>query len=446
MADDPTDPDAPQPRHPDDEGFWPAPGRTSPPPAHSPDVDFTAPRRPHPGMPQGADPRGYDRPGERKRGRSSVRWLVPIIAFAVLATLAGGVVTWTTQWRHQAGVNSEDAAVRSLHRPAPPGWSTEMAWYREVSSAPPVITVSSNRVAFVEDGKLTVLDADSGSTTFRSRSLQLSPNAQPVVTRAEDQTTVGVLDGSTLLLWQLPAPDGAAGRRISLPLNARLYSQNGGLLVIAGDKRWRVDAELELAPLQVHDGHVPLGVTASGDLISAPETSSWTFTSVEGTPRTVRVDRKPRETKGDMNIAWSSRGVVLAWGEAADPGRRTVGFYDAVDGKLLAEGTLSAQQVADGLPLTASEEARYASAGPMLADLETGKVAVIPGWSTVMSNQAGLYGNVNGSRQFWTSAEGSVEIEPGAGIPWGLAASGLAIVMDTEDDGAFVIGGLRPQR
>lgn len=418
--------------------FWPAPGQTSPPPQSGPELDFTAPRD----APTVFVPSTATAPAARNNPLP-LRWLIPVVVLVLLMGF-GGVYLWQQGLPFGADQEQPAASGRVLNRTAPPGWTTELAWYRDIATTP-AVAVAQNRVAFFEDGRLTVLDADSGMPEFSSRPLELSPNAQPLLSRVDGLPVVGVLDGSNLTLWQLPAPDGAAGTRISLALNAQVFTQSGGILVSTRDQQWSVSNELTLTSLKLPADHVALGVTGEGELLSAPATDSWTFTG-PGRERTeVRVQDRPEGTEGPMQVAWSSRGVVVAWGTMSDPGRRTVGFYDTREGTLLAEGTLSAQQVADGLPLTVAEHADFASAGPLLADLGSGTVHTAPGWSTVMSNNHGLYGTVNGSRQFWNGQDEPVELEPGTGVPWGVSNSGLAIVMDTADSGEFTLGALRPE-
>lgn len=414
--------------------FWPAPGQTSPPPEHSPDIDFTAPhyapqRHPDAGRPN-------DGPGQW------LRWVIPAIVLVVIAGLSG-LYVWRLRGNGSDAGDSPTTSGHVLSRPAPPGWSQEIAWSHAVSSTP-AIAVMSNRVAFLEGNRLTVLDADSGSTEFASPPVEVSPNASPIIARVEGRPVVGIQDGATLTLWNLPTPDGSPGERISLPLNAQVFGQNGGLLVTSGTESWRVNEKLELEPVSLPKDHVAVGVTGDGSMLSAPENASWMFTDTKGQRRVVRAEGKPDGTRGEMNITWGSRGVIAAWGEMRDPTRRSVALYEAEDGTMLAQGTLSAQQVADGLPLTVSEHGVNASAGPLLANLETGAVDVVPGWSTVMSNDRGLYGTVNGTRQFWSEATGPTELQPGAGVPWGVSNSGLAVMVDPTPEGDFAIVGLRP--
>ena len=423
-----------------DDRFWPEPGRTSPPPVSSPEIDFTTPKDP---APQQMPPRGGRRGGRRKGGLPDmIRWILPVIALAVVAAL-GGIHLWRSNSPMTEPPPASQGANRVLNRPAPPGWTPELAWHQNIATTP-AVSVLMNRVAFVQDGRLTVVDGDSGSEEFISPPLQLSPNAVPVISRIAGRPVVGVQDGSVLTLWPLPSPNGAAGTRITLPLNAHVFGQSGGLLVSTGNGSWRLTKELELEPLNLPGQHVALGVNGDGELLSAPLENSWTFTDREDHSRQVEIIDKPEGTVGGMKIAWSSRGVVAAWGEMRDRSRRTVGLYSADTGDLLAQGRLSAQQVADGMPLTVSEHATHAAAGPLLADLQTGDVQVVPGWSTVMSNDVGMYGTVNGTRQFWTAKSGVTELRPGTGVPWGVSNSGLAIVVDTNTDGSFAIGGLRP--
>lgn len=421
--------------HPHGEQFWPAPGRTSPPPVSGPDLDFTAPG-PH---------RAPTPPPPRKRRRQGSGWLRWVVVAVVLLVVAGLTGVYVYRDRLDgASVAPGASEGQGLNRPAPPGWTSEVAWSHEVGSTPALVAMA-NRVAFIEDGRLVVLEADSGALEFRSPALRMSPNASPIVTKVSGRSVVGVQDGAMLTLWRMPSPNGSAGTQVQLPLNARVFGQMGGLLFTSGTQAWRLNSDLELDEVTIPPDHVSLGVTGESELLTAPEEGEWTFTDTSGEQRVVKANGKPAGTEGEMKVAWASRGVIVAWGAMRDPSRRTVGFYESDNGELLAEGRLSAQQVADGMPLTVSEHGANASAGPLLADLRTGDVEVVPGWSTVMSNSSGLFGTVNGTRQFWSSESGTTELEPGTGVPWGVSNSGLAIVLDPLPSGGFALVGLRPR-
>jgi hypothetical protein len=379
-------------------------------------------------------------PGRRPRPAQ----LIVGVLIAVVALV--GVLLFVTS---QFGGTPQSAGTqvpRPLDRPGPPGWSSTFAWSAEIPTVTDSVAVGENRVGRIDSrGALQIHHADTGVVELTTAPNTVSNTAKPFIAVAQGATVAGIVDGANLLAWPLSAVDGAEGHQITLALNARLYQQGGGLMVSTGTEHWVVTSDFTLAPVAVPTDHVALAVSPQGMLLSAPPQGSWSINpSRPGVlSQVVRPRVTPPGTVGEMQVAWSSRGVIAAWGNTDDPGRRTVGLYRAATGELLAGATLPTGAVLDGLPLTVSPGAEYASAGPMLARLSDGKVHVVERWSTIMSDSKSLYGSRDGITLAWRGEE-PIELDPGTMIPWGISDRGYAIVLDSHDGTQVRLGALVP--
>lgn len=370
---------------------------------------------------------------------------VKIIAGIVIAVVAlAGVLLMAVG---QLTANEEAAPVGPQHlsRPAPPGWQTTFTWSTDIPAVTGTIAVGQNRVAFLDTrGTLHVLDADSGSSVFSTAANPVTTNAKPFIALAQDTPVAGVVDGPTLLMWPLDGASGAEARQISLALNARVYQHGGGLMVSTGKEHWVVTSAFTLAPVIIPADHVALGVTPDGLLLSAPPRGGWTVWSPNPStaPKVIHPEANPPGTVGEVQVAWSSRGILVAWGNTSDPESRTVGLYEVASGRLLASETLPTATVQNGLPLTVSPGATYASAGPLLARLSDGDVRIVERWSTIMSDSKNLYGTRDGVKMVWSGGE-AAEMDPKAVVPWGVSERGYAIVLDPLQGNLVRLGALR---
>lgn len=370
---------------------------------------------------------------------------VRILAAVVIALIAmAGVILFSlNQARTPAAAPAP--AVTQLSRTAPAGWSTTYAWSTTLPEITGQVAVGQNAVAFIDShGSLDVRQADTGQPIFTSAPNTVSSSARPFIAVTQGVPVAGIVDGVNLMLWSLDASSSEA-RQITLALNARVFQQGGGLMVSTGKEHWVVTSQFTLNPVPLPEDHVALGVTPEGFLLSAPPSGSWSINhpGSDIPTETVRPERSPEGTVGEMQVAWAARGVICAWGNTADPEQRTVGLYDASTGELLASHTLSKNVVQNGLPLTVSPGGEYASAGPMLARLSDGRVSVVDGWSTIMAGQKTLYGTVDGVKMGWDGSN-AVALDPRAVVPWGTSERGYAIVLEQVGGSQVRMGGLRP--
>lgn len=374
--------------------------------------------------------------------RNNHRAIAALVIGAV--ALAGVLLFGISQFqRASQSTATGTSAAKELSRPAPPGWSKRFIWSTDIP-ATAAVAVVENRVAYIDAaGSLHVLNADTGQPVLTSTTNTLTKDAKPFLAVTQGVPVAGIIDGTTLLLWRLDTPQGEP-RTITLATKGKLYAQGGGLLITTGSEYWVVNAAGALSPVTLPPDHVALAATPDGNLLSSPPRGGWTINSANpGTaPREVQPERTPDGTVGEIQVAWSSRGVIAAWGDTADPARRTVGLYDADTGKLLAQGTLGAEVVKAGLPLTVSPKREFASAGPLLARLSDGKTEVVDRWSTIMSDSKNLYGSRDGQKMFWNGELQPMTMDPKAVVPWGMSDARYAVVMDPLDATRVRLGAL----
>ncbi|TDO93246.1 chromosomal replication initiator protein DnaA [Enemella evansiae] len=395
---------------------------------------------PQPGTP-GGPPAGAKAVPNNKGKRNTNRAIAALVIGAV--ALAGVLLFGISQFQRASQSTASSAAAKELSRPAPPGWSQRFVWSTEIPVTGSV-AVLDNRVAYIDGaGVLRVLNADTGQAVLTSTTNSVTKDAKPFLAVTQGVPVSGIVDGTNLLLWRLDNP-GEEPRTITLAPKALLHSDGGGLLVSTGSEFWVVNAAGALAPVTLPPDHVALAATPDGNLLSSPPRGGWTINSPnQGTaPREVRPERTPDGTVGDMQVAWSARGVIAAWGDTADPARRTVALFDADSGKLLASGTLATDVVKSGLRLIVSPNREFASAGPLLARLSDGRTEVVDRWSSTLADAKNLYGTRDGNKMFWNGELQPLEMDAKAVVPWGMSAARYAIVMDPVDSTRVRLGAL----
>lgn len=399
---------------------------------------------PQPGAPGG--PPAWPPAGAKavpgKGRRNSTKAIAALVIGAI--ALAGVLLFGFSQFQRATQSTASNAAAKELSRPAPPGWSKQFVWSTDIPAAGS-IAVLDNRVAYIDGaGVLHVLNADTGQPVLTSTTNSVTKDAKPFLAVTQGVPVGGIVDGTQLLIWRLDSPS-SEPRTITLAPKANLHADGGGLLVASGTEYWVVNAAGALAPVTLPPDHVALAATPDGNLLSSPPRGGWTINSPNpGTaPREVRPERTPEGTVGDMQVAWSARGVIAAWGDTADPARRTVGLFDADTGRLLAAGTLATEVVkSGGLRLVVSPGREFASAGPLLARLSDGKVEIVDRWSSILADAKNLYGTRDGQKMFWNGELKPLEMDPKAVVPWGMSNARYAIVMDPVDASRVRLGAL----
>lgn len=335
-------------------------------------------------------------------------------------------------------------APASLSRPAPPGWDSKFAWSTLIDAPVAGISVNADHIAYRADNVLTVVEATTGQTTFTTALDSMGAATDPKLTHAADTAVVYCTDGPMLMMWPLDAPDGTEPERLTLPADARVADQGGGLMAYTATEAWRVTAELTLEPVDVPRGDLTMGVGVDGAAITAPERGSWSVITADGKRQKVALSAPPEGAEGEVFPAWEARGLLLAWAATKDENTRAVGLYDATSGKLIADERLSADTVRKGVELAVSANGTMAAAGPMLVDVTAGTSQVVRGWSTMTVNGAGIFGTRNGERLVWTGKGDPEPVEQTAALPWGTTEDGaLAVVADRSDAGQTIIGAIR---
>ncbi|GAB3704733.1 hypothetical protein [Mariniluteicoccus flavus] len=383
------------------------------------------------------------RPAEREKS-FPLKWLA---AGAIVLALLTGTALFGISEFNKSRTNVAVAAPTTLtQRQAPPSWSQTYDWSILADQASSVV-VGDNRVVFIDGkGALNVLDADTGKPVFTSSSPRLSGGARTMLATVQGTPMIAVADGTNLYLWPMQGTQGAQPKQITLPTNGKTFSQGGGLMVLAGKEQWAVTGAATLAPVSIPGDHIALGVAPDGFLVSAPQRGGWTFRPSDPgqAPREVKPERTPEGTTGEMQAGRLSRGVIAAWGDTADPARKTIGLYDAPSGRLLAGATVAADLIKD-VTLTVSPGGTLASAGPVLARLTDGRTELMERWSAHMSDSKHLYGSRDGVKYAWGGEGAPQQLDPRVTLPWGTSLEkGLSIVMEPADNGQFVLGGLRP--
>ncbi len=376
------------------------------------------------------------------------RWwpiIIAIVGGLCLLAVAAAVLIQIAGRGEASPAVSASPSPASLERPAPLGWSSTLAWHRDVSAnvAP---LVAANRVVLVNaTGGLVVLDAETGDVAWGDAEASLPRDATLFVVDVSGEPHVVARAGDRLLVWPLDADTATPSRTVlALAPGAAVSGGGGRLLVSAKTGTWTLEAGPSLGAVAVPAGMVAMSAPEDGILLAAPGEGWSVLDDASGALTAVAPNREPDGAVGDVYPAWSTRGVVVAWWATSDKGTRAVGFYDARTGALLAQSPMATDMVNEGLSLSVATDRSVAAAGPLLANLSTGQVTMVTeGWATSVALPQVVFGTQDGTQKAVWFGDGEIhELATDTAIPWGLANSGLAIVVDRRPDGQTVLGAL----
>lgn len=372
--------------------------------------------------------------------RFPIHWL---IVGAVIAALVCAMGYFAIS-EMNSSVAKPVAPAQLQQRQAPPGWTPTYAWSIATEQASSVV-VADNRVAYIDArGALNVLNADTGENLLTSSSQRLSGSARTVLAQVQGSPAVGVVDGTNLYLWPLNAAGATEPKVVTLQPGAKVFSQGGGLMVLAGSSQWAVTAGAQLTPVTIPSGHVALGVTPDGATVSAPTRGGWHFTPADSgqAGRDVRPEKLPEGAVGELQAGRFARGIIAGWADSSDGAKKVIALYNADSGKLLASASVPVDMVKD-VTLTVNPTGELASAGPLLARLTDGRTVFVERWFSQMSDARYLYGSRDGAKFVWSGEGDPQPLEPRVVIPWGTSTNGQAIVMEQGENGHFILGALK---
>lgn len=384
---------------------------------------------------------------QRQIGSLRRTLVAAVTAAVIVGTGIGGVLVYTMT--RQPSVTTPapvEAPPPELGRPAPMGWSPAYAWSDRTAGSVAHVAVGLGHVAYRDGDTLIVRDAETGAVRWKADLSGVSAQAKPMIGAATDRATVVIADGTNLMVWPLVGAEvNPQPALLAVPPSAKVSVGGGGFLVYAGNQVWNVTADYRLGPVTLPEKNVPFGVAPNGDLYAAPPAGGWSRILPGQDPVPIRPSAIPPGTVGEVFPAWLSNGYLVAWGASADPGRRTVGVYEAATGELIMSAEVTAEVVRSGIPFTVAADRSLGSAGPVLLNFTTRTATVVDGWSSIAVDSRNVYGTVNGEKRTWQGSGMSVAVDPKSAVPWGTSPKGLAVVVDRGADGKPVIGALKPQ-
>lgn len=332
-------------------------------------------------------------------------------------------------------VSASTPAAYKLTMTPPQGVASTASWAKKSTIASNV-AVRNKTVAYVAvSGSMVILDQD-GKQLASSPPTGLTDKASVGVVTIGDKDVVVANGDGKALMWDVSSLTANGDPRdTGLPDGTTLSWNGGGVLAKNGAKMWVLAPDLTFKPVTLPSGLSAMAATANGDVVAGKAGQAWKLIPATGSAREVS-PQKPSGLVGDMNAAWVSNGVLVAWGPTSSPNTRVVAFYDASTGQIKAQTKASTDVVNQGLKLTVNPQGTRASAGPILADLTKGTLVEVSGWDTFSSDAATLYGQANGQAQAWSGSGQPVALpSEGASIPWGSTANGRVIAVDVDGTG-----------
>lgn len=383
------------------------------------------------------------------RPERKVRSLGKIIA---ATAIAGVVLGGTAVALTQIGTGTESSAVEApttapdITRPAPPGWSQQVAWELATlgESGPAIAT---NRVVSVGPGSnIRAINAETGALIWASLPVADIGDNTPVVGRSDDGAFVAVKAGTTIAVVPM-ANSGTQIAPVLVPATptAQLFSQGEGVMVVDSDlPPATLAADGTLRPITIPPGHAIYEVLSDGSAVAARAEGGWAIVPAIGAPTPV-TPAVPADAVDAPHPAASARGIVSAWWNTADPAQRVVSFHDARSGAVIASTRVPAHTVEDGLPTVASEDRTLLSAGPVLVNTASDEAVYVENWLPSNATAGNIFGTRGGQRAVWSAATKQVTaMVNGAAVPWLVSDGGLAIVLDQQGD-LMRLAAIRPR-
>lgn len=356
---------------------------------------------------------------------------------AVAVIIAGGGVAFALSGEPDRPVAAEwtAPAVPDITRPAPPGWTRQVAWEVGLGQSGPAIGAGLV-VVMGPDGILRAFSADTGAALWKTEPLDGVGENTPIIGRSGEHTFVAIKSTSSIALIPLNAL-GSAVAPIGVPTStsAQLTTHGEGVLVVEDGVPPRVlAADGTLRSVDVPAAHVAFEALGDGTVVAAAAEGGWTLLPAAGAPTPI-TPAAPEGATGPAHVGASTRGVVVAWWNTADPTTRIVSFHDARTGAVTASASVPAATVDAGFPSAASEDGTLVSAGPIVVNRETGDATYLDGWLPSNAADGNVFGTVNDERAVWTVESGvATPLGDGAAVPWSVSDSGLAIVLDQQGD------------
>lgn len=379
-----------------------------------------------------------DQPETRRERRTRKATPKRVIAGAAAVLIVGAA---TATVAAHLGSDTERHGPAPTHRPVkikmtrstPPGWASTTSWTAPASIRSNVV-VKDNTIAYLaSSGSVVVLDGN-GKLMSSSAPTQMGKGTTLGVATVAGRPVVVATGGGKALTWALTLTNPEESpTAVRVPAGAQVSWNGGGLLVSQGNKAWLPSSKSGLTAVQVPAGYSPIAATADETVVAAKPGAPWKLIRGRAKPTTV-TPRKPVGIVGNMNPAWCSNGVLVAWGATKNPHWRIVAFYDVAKGTIKAQSRLATSDVNLGLDLTVNSNATLASAGPLLANLANGTTVTVPGWQSTSSDKYDLYGQATGG-QVWSGSGRAKALSETAAIPWGSTSSDHAVVVDTDKSG-----------
>lgn len=358
---------------------------------------------------------------------------VKLIGATTVGIVAVGTVAVFVQGGSTSPAADSVAAPASLSRIAPDGWTTQVAWdVSPVGEFAPVPVPDQDRILFVTpEGTVRSVNANTGATLWESQPLD-APSAPPVSGGSADEAFVAVKTRSSVSVLAL-ASSGTHVAPTKLPVSATatLISNGEGVLVAdQGRPASILTPAGELLPLAVPAGHAVYEVLEDDTAVAAPKEGPWSILSPADGQAGVVAPAAPADAVGPAHAVSSVRGVVVAWWNTADPQSRIVAFHDARTGAIMSSATVPETATDDGLPTVVSEDRTLLSAGPVLANTDTGESTYTEGWKPSNATSGHIFGSLGGLRAGWAGHGAPAPLTDGAAVPWLISDDGAAVVLD----------------
>lgn len=357
---------------------------------------------------------------------------VKLIGAATVVVLAVGTVAIVVQSGDTPPAGDPVAAPAPLSRIAPDGWTTQVAW--DVSPVGEFAPVpDQDRILFVTpQGTIRSVNANTGATQWESQPLDAVPTGAPVVDGSTDDGFVAVKTRSGVSILPL-ASSGThvAPTTVPVPATATLTSNGEGvLLTVEGKPTSILTTTGELLPLTVPAGHAIYEALEDDTAVVAPAEGRWSVLSAIGNQPAMVTPTAPPRAVGPTHAVSSVRGVVVTWWNTADAQNRVVAFHDARTGAIMASASVPANAINDGLPTVVSKDRTLLSAGPVLANTDTGEATYNEGWKPSNATAGHIFGSLGTVRAGWAAQGAPTPLAEGTAVPWLISDSGAAVVLD----------------
>lgn len=364
------------------------------------------------------------RPASAGRGRGRGLLVVGAVVLALVLISGAGFVTW----RVLSGSGEEEATddtMVALGHPAPPGFDDTVVFEHEIAPETlPSVSRDGEMLAFVDtEDRLNLFDADGERQWGNDLPIASEEVLEgPRFVEYGGEPTVVMEGPEALWFWSV---EGGASTGVELSDEASPQYAGDSVLVRDGEERY-LPVDGELVEVDMPDSGAAM-LAEGEEVLVAVSTGPWQWIDAEGEGDEVS-PRRPDEAGEMVTVVTALREYVLVRWESLQGDGDFLAFHDSRSGTAFGGAEIAPDALEDVRHRSGPIGTRTVAYGPVIADTESGRAAVVPGFVPEFAVDTQIFGELDG-RDVAVGADGEpTDVPEGAVIPSGLLGANAIVV------------------